>query len=159
MALDRWIALILLGICVAYGYAAWFTMDGSLPPFMRRNPVWPSSFPKVLSIAGAACALFILVFQKAPEGPKEGEIDYRRLGQYNLGQAAALIGMMVAYALLLQPAGFLLSTTAFLALGGWVLGERKLHILIPVAAFAAGSIWWLVQEVLGIFLRPLPNFL
>lgn len=159
MALDRWIALILLGICVAYGYTAWFAMDGGLPPFMRRNPVWPSSFPKVLAIAGAACALFILLFQKAPEGPRQGDIDYRRLGQYKLGQATALIAMMVVYALLLQPAGFLLSTTVFLALGGWVLGERKLHVLIPVAAFAAGSIWWLVQEVLGIFLRPLPNFL
>ncbi|MEM1005620.1 MAG: tripartite tricarboxylate transporter TctB family protein, partial [Pseudomonadota bacterium] len=28
MALDRWIALVLLGVCLAYGYAAWFTMDG-----------------------------------------------------------------------------------------------------------------------------------
>ena len=134
MALDRWIALILLGVCCAYGYAAWFTMDGTLPPFMQRNPVWPSSFPKVLSIAGAGCALFILVFQKAPDGPKDGDIDHRRLGQYNVGQASALIGMMIAYAFLLQPAGFLLATTAFLALGGWALGERKLYVLVPVAA-------------------------
>ncbi|MGB1178265.1 MAG: tripartite tricarboxylate transporter TctB family protein, partial [Lentibacter algarum] len=47
MTLDRWIALILLGICIIYGYTAWFTMDASLAPFMRRNPIWPSSFPKV----------------------------------------------------------------------------------------------------------------
>jgi putative tricarboxylic transport membrane protein len=39
-----------------------------------------------------------------------------------------------------------------------ILGERKLYILIPVAAIATGSIWYLVQEVLGIFLRPLPSF-
>ena len=31
--------------------------------------------------------------------------------------------------------------------------------MIVVAAIAAGSVWYLVQEVLGIFLRPLPFFL
>ena len=40
-----------------------------------------------------------------------------------------------------------------------VLGERRFHILIPVALIAAGFIWWLVQEVLGIFLRPWPFFM
>ena len=44
MALDRWIALIILGIALAYGYAAFFTMDQLLPPFMQRNPIWPSTF-------------------------------------------------------------------------------------------------------------------
>jgi putative tricarboxylic transport membrane protein len=29
--------------------------------------------------------------------------------------------------------------------------------LIPVAVIAAGSMWYLVQEVLGIFLRPWPG--
>ena len=42
MALDRWIALDLLGVCIAYGYTAWFTMDANLAPFMQRNPIWPS---------------------------------------------------------------------------------------------------------------------
>jgi len=40
-----------------------------------------------------------------------------------------------------------------------ILGERKLYILIPVVAVAAWSIWYLVQEVLGIFLRPWPAFM
>jgi hypothetical protein len=60
MALDRWIALILLGLCLAYGYTAWFTMDASLAPFMKRNPIWPSTFPKVLSILGTIACLIIL---------------------------------------------------------------------------------------------------
>ena len=63
---------------------------------------------------------------------------------------------MVAYALLLRPAGFLLSTTVFLFAGSFILGERKLHVMLPVALIASGSIWHLVQEVLGIFLRPWP---
>ncbi|WP_299882555.1 tripartite tricarboxylate transporter TctB family protein [uncultured Sulfitobacter sp.] len=158
MALDRWIALILLGICLAYGYAAWFTMDANLAPFMRRNPIWPSTFPKVLSILGILASLIILLGLEKGEA-KIGDIDYRRLGDYHIGQALILLGLMVAYALCLRPLGFLFSTAAFLILGSFVLGERKWHIMIPVSLLATFIVWYLVQEVLGIFLRPLPFFM
>ncbi len=158
MALDRWIALMLLGVCMVYGYTAWFTMDSSLAPFMQRNPIWPSTFPKVLSIIGMACALFILLgFEQAEE--KEKDIDYRRLWEYHLGQAVMLLALMVAYALCLRPLGFLGSTTAFLFLGAFILGERKYVTMLIIALIAAGSIWYLVQEVLGIYMRPFPGFI
>ena len=158
MTLDRWIALILLGICIIYGYTAWFTMDASLAPFMRRNPIWPSSFPKVLSVLGIlACLIILSGLEKG--GEKIGEIDHRRLGDYFYGQALLLLGLMVLYALCLRPVGFLVSTSAFLIMGSFLLGERKWHIMIPVAFVATGSVWYLVQEVLGIFLRPLPAFM
>lgn len=160
MALDRWIALVILAVCLAYGYAAFFTMDADLPPFMQRNPIWPSSFPKVLAILATLTALFILLgFETNNGGVKEGDIDYRRLTDYKIGQAIMLLGLMVAYALLLRPAGFLPSTVGFLVLGATVLGERKFHWLILVAGLAAGLIWYLVQVVLGIFLSPWPSFI
>lgn len=160
MALDRWIALVILLICVAYGYAAFLTMDGTLPPFMRRNPIWPSTFPKILAILAILTSLAILLgFEKSTKDPTEREINYMRLQDYKIGQAALLILLMIAYALLLRPAGFLLSTTAFLTLGAVILGERRFHILVPVSIAAAVGIWYLVQEVLGIFLRPWPFFL
>lgn len=158
MTLDRWIALILLGICLTYGYAAWFTMDGSLAPFMKRNPIWPSTFPKVLSILGICASLVILLgFEKAEV--KEADIDYRRLTEYHLGQALMLLGLMVVYALCLRPLGFLVSTSAFLILGSFILGERKWHVMLPVALIATVFVWYLVQEVLGIYMRPLPVFI
>lgn len=158
MALDRWVALVILGVCLAYGYAAWFTMDAGLPPIMKRLAVWPSSFPKVLAIAGILLSLIVLTgIEKGEE--KIGDIDYRKLGQYKLGQALALLGLMVAYALLLRPAGFLLATSGFLIGGSVLLGERRWIIMIVVAAIATLGIWYLVQEVLGIFLRPLPFFM
>jgi len=160
MALDRWIALVLLGICLIYGYTAFFTMDDNLAPFMRRNPIWPSTFPKVLAVLGAIAAFVILIGLEGPQKPpKEGDIDYRRLGDYKIGQAAALLGLMVAYALLLRPAGFILSTTGFLILGSVILGERKWLTMIGVSGAAAGFVWYLVQEVLGIFMRPWPVFM
>ncbi|WP_071672617.1 tripartite tricarboxylate transporter TctB family protein [Nioella nitratireducens] len=160
MALDRWIAFVILIICLAYGYTAFFTMDASLPPFMQRNPVWPSTFPKALAVMAIVTSLVILLgLEKPPADPKPLDINYRRLGDYKVGQALMLLVLMVAYALLLRPAGFLIATVGFLILGSTILGERKFHILIPVALLAAGIIWYLVQGVLGIYLRPWPFFL
>ena len=162
MALDRWIALVFVAFCCVYGYAAFFTMDHLLPPFMQRNPVWPSTFPKMLAVAGVVVGLIILLgFEgnKAEAEPSATDINYRNLGEYKVGQAVLLLGLMVAYALLLRPAGFLLATTGFLVAGSTVLGERKFHIMIPVALLATVGVWYLVQEVLGIFLRPFPFFL
>jgi len=163
MALDRWIALAFVALCCVYGYAAFFTMDQSLPPILRRNPVWPSTFPKILSVVGIIIGLIVL-FAKKPQ-PKpgaakpDGAIDLSRIGEYHVGQAIGLLVLMVAYALTLRPLGFLTSTVLFLTLGAALLGERKFHVLIPVAVVATWSIWYLVQEVLGIFLRPWPPFL
>ena len=158
MALDRWVALVVLGICLIYGYTAWFMMDGALPPIMKRLAVWPSSFPKVLSIAGIILSSIVLLgVEKGEE--KVGDIDYRRLHEYKLGQALVLLGLMVAYAILLRPAGFLVATSGFLIGGSMILGERRWFVMIVVSTIATFGIWYLVQEVLGIFLRPLPYFI
>ena len=158
MALDRWVALAVLGICLIYGYTAWFMMDGALPPIMKRLAVWPSSFPKGLSIAGIILASIVLLgVEKGEE--KVGDIDYRRLHEYKLGQALVLLGLMVAYSILLRPAGFLLATSGFLIGGSMILGERRWFVMIVVSTISTFGIWYLVQEVLGIFLRPLPYFM
>lgn len=158
MALDRWIALILLGFSLTYGYTAWFTMDADLAPFMQRNPIWPSTFPKVLSILGILASTIILLGLEKGE-PSELDIDYRRLHEYKLGQAVLLLALMVTYALVLRPLGFLISTFSFLVLGSAFLGERKWFVMVLVGATATLVVWYLVQVVLGIYLRPLPGFL
>ena len=111
MALDRWIALIILVMSAAYAYTAFFTMDAALAPFMRNNPIWPSTFPKVLSVMAIMAALVILLgFEKAdkPRDDDPSVIVYRRLLEYQVVPALILIGLMIAYALLLrasQPLG------------------------------------------------------
>lgn len=159
MALDRWLALGILGICMVYGYAAWFTMDDGLPRFMLRNPVWPSTFPKVLSVTGVIAALWVAVFQKPQGQDGEDDIQFRHLLSYNWVQALVLIGLMVAYAVTLRPLGFLGSTIGFLVIGATILGERRLWLTLLVSGIAGGIIWYLVSETLGIYLRPFPAFL
>lgn len=160
MALDRWIAFVILLICLAYGYTAFFTMDAQLPPIMRRAPIWPSSFPKILVIGSILICLFILLgFEKAPQKKDAADINLSRLGDYKVGQALILLGLMVVYALLLRPIGFLASTFLFLFVGSYILGERRFVLMAVVSAIAAGFVWYLVEEVLGVFLSPFPGFL
>lgn len=160
MALDRWIAFVILLICVAYGYAAFFTMDQLLPPILQRSPIWPSTFPKALAVGGALLSLAI-VLGLEKDVPKEngGDLSFSKMGEYKWGQALLLLGLMVAYAMLLRPLGFLASTFLFLVIGSAILGERRIILMIVVGAIAAASVWYLVDSVLGIYLRPLPSFM
>ncbi|GGE54346.1 tripartite tricarboxylate transporter TctB family protein [Actibacterium pelagium] len=160
MAIDRWIALVILLICLAYGYAAFFTMDQLLPPIMKQRPIWPSTFPKVLAVGGILLSLSIVLgIEKSPTKKEAADINLANLGEYKVGQALMLLGLMVAYALLLRPLGFLGSTFLFLFVGSFILGERRYVLMAVVSAIAAGFIWYLVDAVLGIFLSPLPAML
>jgi len=160
MTLERWLGLIFLMICMVYGYTAFFVMDELLPPFMKFNPVWPSSFPKVLAVLGIMVSTVVVVSAtKEKEATESNDINYRHLLDYKLANALMLLGLMILYAFCLRPVGFIGSTLVFLVMGGYVLGERNLKLLVPIALVASVSIWYLVQEVLGIFLLPLPWFM
>lgn len=160
MALDRWIAFFILLISLIYGYAAFFTMDHLLPPVMQRNPIWPSSFPKVLAVCAVLTSLAIVLgLEKSQNTNAVQEIDLSRLKDYNVGQALALIGLMVAYAVLLRPIGFLSTTFLFLAGGSFILGERRIIPVVLIATIATAGVWYLVDRVLGIFLLPFPVFM
>ena len=131
-------------------------MDAGLAPFMQRNPIWPSTFPKLLSLIGLFTS-FIILFGLERSEPVIGDIDYRRLHEYKLGQAIGMLALMAIYALTLRSLGFLISTASFLILGSYILGERKWTVMIPVGLIAAFSVWYLVSEILGIYMRPMPN--
>ena len=158
MALDKWIAVFFLLLCIVYGYAS-FTYP--LLPFERNMAFLPNTMPMVLSVAGAVLALVILLTPTAKtetESDALGQIDLTKLGTYQFRPALALVAAMILYALALRPVGFLGATVLFLVATGWILGERKLHVMVPVALIGAGAVWYLVQEMLGIFLRPLPGW-
>ncbi len=161
MTLERAIALIFVVVCVAYGYTAFVVMEASLLPFERNMTFLPNVLPKWLSVIGAFVGLAVLVQSGPGTGGQtaDDDIDIGNLRQYKLGQAILLLVLMVAYALLLRPVGFVTTTTLFLVLGAMILGERRYVLLVPVAVLSAFLIWYLVQEVLGIFLRPWPWFL
>ena len=159
MALDKWIAIVFLVICIIYGYSAY---TYPLLPFERHMIFLPNTMPMVLSVLGVLFALLILIAPSPTpnaEGDALGSINLKKWREYKVGQALGLITLMTLYALTLRPIGFIVATTLFLVAAGWILGERKLLIMLCVALTGALGIWYLVQETLGIFLQPLPWFL
>lgn len=155
MAIDKWIAAVFLTISIAYGYSA-FTYP--LLPFEKFMVFRPNSLPMVLSVIGALLSAVILLSSSKTNTEEDvlGSVNIAKWRSYKIGQAAGLLSAMILYALLLRHLGFLGATVLFLVSAGWILGERKLHLMTPIAVIGAGFIWYIVQELLGIFLRPLP---
>ncbi len=158
MKLDKWIAVLFLLFSLIYGSTA-FSYE--LLPFERNMTFLPNTMPIVLSVLGVILAMvLIFVPAAAADGSEEqGNIDVSNLRQYKLGQALALLVAMVLYALALRPIGFIAATILFLAGCSYLLGERRYLVMIPIAVTGAFVIWYLVQELLGIFLRPWPGFI
>lgn len=156
MTLERWLALFFLAFCLAYGYTAYFVMDDLLPAFAKFSPVWPSSFPKAIAVLGIFLGFMQLVFWSGKGDSTE--LDLKNLGQYKWKEALSIVALMIAYALLLRTLGFVAATILFLTLSAAALGERKLILLVIIAAATSFGIWYLVDQVLGIYLRPWPSF-
>lgn len=159
MALDKSIAVVFLVIALLYGYTAY---TYPLLPFELYMVFLPNTMPMVLSSLGVLFSLIVILTPgKIADGDGEAPVDadIPSLRTTMARQALGLIAAMVLYALALRPVGFMAATTLFLFGTGWILGERKLHVMILCALLGAGVIWYLVQEVLGVFLRPLPWFM
>ena len=153
MSLNRCIALFFLVMSLVYGLAAF---NYPLLPFERNMSFLPNTMPMVLSVLGIVLSTFILLSKPALKSPQEEVTTYDRV---HIIQAVLLLLAMVLFALALRPLGFIVATSIFLIATGFILGERKLHIMIPIAGVSAFGIWYLVQEVLGIFMRPWPGFI
>ena len=159
MTLERGIAVLFLAFCVAYGYTAFVTMQDELLPFELGMAFLPNSLPKVLSVAGALAALFVIIGARAPGDAKggAGTLDLASLQRTHILQAVSLLGAMAAYAVLLRPIGFIGSTALFLSGAALILGERRIVRLLAISIGAAFAVWVLVEKLLDIVLRPWPD--
>ena len=158
MALDRWIALVFVLIFLIYGYTAFFGMDHLLAPIMRRNPVWPSTFPKILSVSGLIISMVVLLNFEKSSNVIGDDMSLSKWRQYKLLDAVLLILGMIFYAVFLRNLGFIAATFLFLFLGGVLLGERRYLLSVVISAISSYGIWYLVDSVLGIYMTPYPQF-
>jgi len=158
MALDRWIALVFVLIFLIYGYTAFFGMDHLLAPIMRRNPVWPSTFPKILSVSGLIISMVVLLNFEKSSNVIGDDMSLSKWRQYKLLDAVLLIIGMIFYAVFLRNLGFIAATFLFLFLGGVLLGERRYLLSLVISAISSYGVWYLVDSVLGIYMTPYPQF-
>ena len=159
LSINRWIALGMLAFSSGYGYLA-FTYR--ILPFEQFLAMKPNTLPIGLAVAGMICSAVLLVMPDSQSSSEENKVigsDQKYLESpenYEWGKGIGLLILAVIYALSLRQAGFLIATSLFLSIGGLMLGERKIWILLPVSCTASFLVWYLVDEVLSIFMRPWP---
>jgi putative tricarboxylic transport membrane protein len=134
---DRLTGLLLLALAVAYGVTA------SGYQAMIGDPLGPAVFPIVLAIPLGLLSLYLVV----RPGPRP---DWAR-GRALLKQVLALVAF-VAYAYLLEPLGFLLSTFLAVVALGCLLGARLRQAAVAGAGIAV-VLFVLFDSLLGL---PLP---
>lgn len=148
MSKDRIGGILLLVFCLTYGL---LSQQITLLPFQENVAFHARTMPEVLSVLGIGLAVLIIVF---PGSDKKLE-----LAGYNWINCALFLGLMSLYGLTIRPLGFILSTSLFLMIGFWLLGERKPLLLILASVPLVVLFWVLMTQGLDVFIEPLPAFM
>tara|TARA_B100001027_G_scaffold145566_1_gene101704 strand:- start:6850 stop:7350 length:501 start_codon:yes stop_codon:yes gene_type:complete len=158
--LEKFLALIILIICILYAYTSFITMQANLLPFEKNMTVLPNSLPKVISIFGIIISTF-LILKKEEHNSEENisSINLKNVFNFYYGKALSIILLMIIYTLCLRPVGFILSSVLFLFLASFILGERSFIKLTIICLLGTSIIWLLLEKVLGIYMRPFPYIL
>lgn len=116
---DRILGLGLLVLAVAYGWVAQQWPE----PFGGAETVGPETFPTILSVVLVAGSLYLMI-KPDPDA------------QWPLGKSALeliiSVVVLVVYAMLLEPLGFIIATTLAVGTLSWRMGAT------PKRAFLTG---------------------
>lgn len=145
---DRIGGLLLLAFCVAY---AFLSQNIKLLPFQQNVAFHARTMPEILSVLGIGLSLIVIAFPGS-----KAKLD---MTGFDWAKVALFLMLMSVYGLTIRPLGFLASTSAFLMIGYWLLGERRPLLLIIAAVPLVVAFWVLMRYGLDVFIEPLPVFL
>lgn len=116
---DRVLGLGLLVLAVAYGWAAQQWPE----PFGGAEGVGPETFPTILSVVLVAGSLYLMI---RPDPDAQWPVAK------SAQELVVSVLVLVVYALLLEPLGFVISTTLAVGTLSWRMGAA------PRRAFVTG---------------------
>ena len=142
-------SLLLFVLFVAYGLGA---MTIPMFPGQELEPFKPRTMPVLLALTGVAlCIIRIVQLLRAPEAEWQPGVD-----GFRWKQAGLLCVAMLAYGFAINPLGFVLATRLFLATGFFVLGERRVPLLLGLSTTFSLIFYLLMTRALGLYLAPGP---
>ncbi|WP_336366133.1 tripartite tricarboxylate transporter TctB family protein [Marinobacter sp. C2H3] len=118
---DRILGLGLLVLALAYGWAAQQWPE----PFGGAEGVGPETFPTILSVMLVAGSLYLMI---------RPDPDAQWPAAKSLMELVIALVVLVAYAFLLEPLGFVISTTLAVGTLSWRMGAT------PGKALATGAV-------------------
>lgn len=140
--------MLLLAFCIAYAILA---QRIPLLPFQAKSAFHARTMPEILAVMGTALSIAIIVLPSPAE--------YVSTKGQNWLTALAFLVLMSIYGLTIRPFGFVLASSMLLGVGYWLLGERKIWLLLVTSVPVAIAFWALMSIGLGVFIEPLPWFL
>ena len=139
--MTRIVGVIFALLFLGYGYVA----TGIQLDFWSEAETFNArTFPYMIAIGGGFVAVLLSL---VPVKAEPVDVKLRN------APALILILLMIAYSYLLEPLGFPIATTAFLACAFLVLGERR-KILIGCVSVGLTASIWATMGALGIYLEP-----
>ena len=137
--------LVFLCLSIAYGYYA-----GQIPmlPGDEYEPFHAQTLPTALAWLCGGLSLALLVTAD------RGREHSLRVAGLDFGLVAQLLVLLVLFAFALEWVGFLVATVFFLIGGYWLLGERRIKTLLLASVPFAAGIWFVLSQLLDIYLAP-----
>lgn len=152
---DKVGAFVFLIFSIAYGVSA---HDIEIPFFAEEDSFNSRTLPIALAILGGLTSLLLLVLppfsiekENSQENSQENSIAQAFRGLY-WKEVILLLILMVVYGLTIKVIGFIISTTLFLALGFWVLGERRIKVILLTSLPLVVLFWYVLSQLLGIYI-------
>lgn len=142
-------ALFFLAVSIAYGLYAFkipLTLLAQQETFNART------MPFALSVLGTLLSLMIIILPASEELKEEtiktlfSGMDWRR--------AWLFIAMMVVYAFAMTWLGFIIASILYLTSGFYILGERRIKVLLLASIPLVVGIWLLMSKILGMYIAP-----
>jgi putative tricarboxylic transport membrane protein len=141
---ERIGALFILTLSIGYGYMAY---QIKLFPGDELEAMTARTLPLVLSAMGIVFSLILLATGNRKDiGGNIAGLDWKPV--------ILLMLLSLLYGYSLNWLGFLVSTTLFLIAGFWILGEKRLKILLLVAVPFVFIFWFGLTQLLEIYLAP-----
>ncbi|MEJ2766260.1 tripartite tricarboxylate transporter TctB family protein [Photobacterium sp. MCCC 1A19761] len=137
--------LVFLCFSVAYGY---YANQIVLFPGDEYEPFHARTLPTALAGLGILFSVCQLVTAS------RASHDRLSLSGYDFILVGKLLLLMVVFALSLEWVGFLIATALFLCGGYWLLGERRPKILLLASVPFAVGFWFVLTQLLDIYLAP-----
>ena len=142
---DRFGGLLFLLLSVTYGY---YAADIPLLPGDRFEPFHAQTLPYWLS--GLGIILSVLLIGLKSDLSSESDA----ISNANLLLMLGLMAFTFGFSVALPWLGFPITTSIFLASSYWLLGERRLKMLLFASVPFALVFWLLLTQVLDVYIAP-----
>jgi len=116
--------------------------SGEIESFTART------LPLYIAATGVVLSILLLVL---PDEDKDFVVRIKKMDWFSTG---ALFVLMSIYGLIFNYLGFFLSTFLFLNGGFYILGERRIGVMLLVSVTLIAFFWGVFNYLLGIYIDP-----